>query len=241
MIVDSDIYFKNPDGNRKLIKAGTHDGIRYYVVSNGSFPTAYVSVPKEWKEFIDTTSIKCHGGVSYKKGWLEVDGVRINNHFYIGWDYFHGGDYYRRVRLDDDLKIGEDGHIWTLGELISECEKVAEQVKKMVEDNMEKETKKSAFSIYDITYLRKCPFCGGPAKSVIDFKQKVAAIGCYDRTKHDSPIIVSKQIKPACLNEHDFETVINAMTEVAEMWNKGPRTTEPARTEYIEEEYLSEI
>lgn len=236
IVEDNDIYFQNPDGNRKLIKAGIHNGIRYYVISNGSFPTAYVSVPKEWKEFIDIDSIECHGGVSYEKGWLEVEGIKVNNHFYIGWDYFHFRDYYRQQQHDCGHKIEEDDHIWTLGEIILECEKVAEQVKKMVEDNMKEETKKPAFNIYDITYLRKCPFCGGPAKSAIDFKQKVAAIGCYDTSKHDSPIVVSKQIK-----QYDFETVVNAITEVAEMWNKGPRTTEPARTEYIEEEYLSEI
>lgn len=241
MIVDSDIYFQNPDGNRKLIKAGFYKCIRYYVISNGSFPTAYIAVPKMWKKFIDTNSIECHGGVSYEEDWLEAEGIKINNHFYIGWDYFHCGDYYKRQ--DRDLRImREDGHVWTLGEIISGCEEVVGQVKRMVEDNMKKETKKPVFSsIYDITYLRKCPFCGGPAKSVIDFKQKVAAIGCYDRSKHDSPIVVSKQIKPACLNEYDFETVVKAITEVTEMWNKGPRTTEPARTEYIEEEYLSEI
>lgn len=233
MIVDSEIYFQNPKGNRKLIKTGIHNGIRYYVVSHGSFPTAYVSVPKEWLEFIDTSSIKCHGGVTYEADWLEAEGIEINDYFYIGWDYRHSGDYYKRQ--DRDLRTEKDGHVWTLGELISECEKVAEQVKRMVEDNMKEETKKPASSIYntniyDITYLRKCPFCGGPAKSIIDFKQKVAAIGCYDTSKHDSPIVVSKQIK-----QHDFETVVNTITEVTEMWNKGPRTTEPARTEYTEE------
>lgn len=239
MIVDNEIYFQNPRGNRKLIKAGFYKCVRYYIISHGSFPTAYISVPKAWKEFIDTNNIECHGGVSYEEDWLEAEGIKINSHFYIGWDYFHCGDYYRRQ--DRDLRMREDDHVWTLGEIISECEEVVEQVKKMVEDNMKEETKKPAFSIYDITYLRKCPFCGGPAKSAIDFKQKVAAIGCYDTSKHDSPIVVSKQIKPACLNEHDFEAVVNAIAEVAEMWNKGPRTTEPARTEYIEEEYLSEI
>jgi hypothetical protein len=134
----------------------------------------------------------------------------------------------------------EDGHVWTLGELILACEGVIEQVKRMVEDNMKEETKKPASSIYDITYLRKCPFCGGPAKSIIDFKQKVAAIGCYDTSKHDSPIVVSKQIKPAGLNEYSFEAVVNAIAEVTEMWNKGPRTTGPAKTEYIEEDCLNE-
>ena len=106
---------------------------------------------------------------------------------------------------------------------------------------MKEETKESAFNIYDITYLRKCPFCGGPARSAIYFKQKVAAIGCYDTSKHNAPIVVSKYIKSACLDGYSFEEVINAIAEVAEMWNKGPRTTEPARTEYIEEEYLSEF
>ena len=239
MIIDNDIYFQNPGGHRKLIKTGIHDGIRYYVVSQGSFPTAYVSVPKEWKEFIDTSSLKCHGGVSYEEDWLKADRIKINNHFYIGWDYYHDGDYYKRQ--DRDLRTEKDGHAWTLGEIILECEKVAEQVKKMVEDNMEEETKKPAFSIYDITHLRKCPFCGGPAMSAIDFKQKVAAIGCYDTSKHNSPIVVSKNIPLAGLNECNFGTIVNTIAEVAEMWNKGPRTTEPAKTEYIEEEYLSEF
>ena len=238
MIVDNEIYFQNPDGHRKLIKAGIHNGIRYYVVSHGSFPTAYLSVPKEWKESIDIGSIECHGGGSYEEDWLEGDGTKINGHFYIGWDYYHSGDYYKRQ--DRVLKNTKD-HVWTLGEIILECEKVAEQVKRMVEDNMKEETKKSEFSIYDITCLRKCPFCGGPAKSTIDFKYKVAAIGCYDTSKHNSSIVVSKQIKSVGLNEYNFEAVVNAIAEVAEMWNKGPRTTEPAKTEYIEEEYLSEI
>ena len=246
IIVNNEIYFQNPDGNRKLIKAGIHNGIRYYVVSNGSFPTAYVSVPKEWKESIDIDNIECHGGVSYEKDYLVVENTKINNHFYIGWDYFHFRDYYRQQQHDCGHKAEEDDHVWTLGEIILECEKVAEQVKRMVEDNMKEETKKPTFStyntsIYDITYLRKCPFCGGPAKSTIDFKYKVAAIGCYDTSKHNSPIVVSKQIKSTGLNEYSFEAVVNAIAEVAEMWNKGPRTTEPAKTEYIEEEYLSEI
>lgn len=239
MTVDNEIYFQNPKGNRKLIKAGFYKCVRYYIISHGSFPTAYISVPKAWKEFINTNNIECHGGVSYEEDWLEAEGIKMNSHFYIGWDYFHSGDYYRRQ--DRDLRMREDGHVWTLGEIISECEEVIEQVKKMVEDNMKEETKKPTFSTYDITYLRKCPFCGGPAKSTIDFKYQVAAIGCYDTSKHSSPIVVSKQIKSAGSNEYSFEAVVNAIAEVAEMWNKGPRTAEPARTEYIEEEYLSEF
>jgi hypothetical protein len=234
MIIDSDIYFQNPGGYRKLIKTGIHNGIRYYVVSHGSFPTAYVSVPKGWKEFIDTSSIKCHGGVTYEEDWLEADGIKLNNHFYIGWDYFHCGDYYKSQ--DRDLRTERDGHVWTLGELISECEKVAEQVKRMVEDNIKEEKEKSAFSLYDITCLRKCPFCGGPARTTIDFNQKAVVIGCYDTSKHDSPIVVSKKIKSSAgLNEYSFEAVVKAITEVTKIWN-GPRTTEPTRTEYIEEE-----
>lgn len=75
-------------GDIKIICYGKVNNIDFKIKSLGSYPTAYIKVPKDsifYNICYDEIPIDIHGGLTY--GEIE------ENEFWIGWDYAHYGDY----------------------------------------------------------------------------------------------------------------------------------------------------
>ena len=109
------------------IDKGEYKDYKYVMLYGGMYPCAYVQLKPEDKYYetynYNDIDIDVHGGITftekYYKGikyYLFKLGYRGH---WIGWDYGHGGDY----------TGGGYGKKWTLEEIISDCEKVIEQLR----------------------------------------------------------------------------------------------------------------
>jgi hypothetical protein len=113
----------------ELLAKGNFYGFDWFVLNLGTHPTAYVDVGDNlYKEFekYDTCDIpiECHGGVTYRKDTLNLEGsMEIGN--FIGWDYAHAGDY--AGYFGDDLVLGKDKK-WTTEEIVEEVKNVCQQL-----------------------------------------------------------------------------------------------------------------
>lgn len=111
---------------RELLYAGSYKKYHFYVMSLGTHPTAYVEIPETNKlyniDYMDI-DINVHGGLTFSDKKLYIsDDVFIDSYF-IGWDYAHYGDYF--------IFDNEYTKKWTTEEIIKDCKKVIDQVKKI--------------------------------------------------------------------------------------------------------------
>jgi hypothetical protein len=114
-----------------LLNLGEHEGFRYYVISLGTHPCAYVEIPSDhaffgmdYDEIYKHIYIDCHGGLTYSKESLKVGNTWIHGWF-IGWDYAHYGDYCGY----DSWQPNDFGmRAYTTNEMTQDCEKVIEQI-----------------------------------------------------------------------------------------------------------------
>lgn len=143
-------------GDRKpgeVIAEGVKDNYTFKVVSLGSHPCGYVSVPKNhplYQKLDDLESyIDCHGGITFD-GSIEKFGM---TEYYIGWDYAHAGDYVGGgIGRDTDTRyLTED--------IIKECLYVIGQlvmykriINEFKDENMISKDKIRKI-IYDLNYL----------------------------------------------------------------------------------------
>lgn len=111
------VYKPNREPAQRLAD-GEYCGIRYYVLSFGTHPCAYIRLPEEC-EAIGTNEIKCHGGITYTGDRLATC---EGSGFYIGWDYAHLGDYAGWMDRPGT------GYRWSTREIMDECEDVIDQV-----------------------------------------------------------------------------------------------------------------
>lgn len=124
------VYTNNPAIYGETLIQGTYKGFEYYVISYGTHPCAYVSIPKGHKLYrkhygdcAEISNIKCHGGITYSEGCLGINLDTVINGWFIGWDYSHLGDYHA------GFWGMKDGKQWTTQELIDECKAVINQIK----------------------------------------------------------------------------------------------------------------
>ena len=78
-----DITVKNPE----RVADGLYRGFRFYILTMGSHPCAYIDV--EHSEFL-ADEINCHGGITYEDDILATVGHKS---YFIGWDYAHCNDF----------------------------------------------------------------------------------------------------------------------------------------------------
>lgn len=105
-------------GDRKpkeILAEGSWGPYTYKVVSLGSHPCGYVSIPDNHplhgKLDLMEAIIACHGGISFYdriKDW--------GTEFYIGWDYAHAGDF-----IGGGLGREEFDTKYTTEEIVNEC------------------------------------------------------------------------------------------------------------------------
>lgn len=114
-----------------LIDKGMYKDYDYFILYNGRYIISYVLLKPEDKYYecynYDDIDIDVHGGIifsdkiseDYNKDYYLFRLGAKKGHW-IGWDYAHSGDY-SRDGFDYEKK-------WTLEEIISDCEKVIEQL-----------------------------------------------------------------------------------------------------------------
>lgn len=117
-----------------ILAKGQYRGHKYYVLSMGTYPTAYVSVEIDLREMkredIEQLFDKCpiHGGISYARRGLPYEELdeSVKDISFIGWDYSHICDYVGSISSSLKSKAKK----WTTAEIVDECMNV---IDKMVE------------------------------------------------------------------------------------------------------------
>lgn len=110
-IMNNPLYFARTENKEKrIVESGSHKGIGYEIVSYGSHPCAYISLPKKHKLHgvnYQDISLCVHGGLTYAE--------MIGDFWVIGWDYAHAGDlFYQELRSELLSKKGKE---WTIDEI----------------------------------------------------------------------------------------------------------------------------
>lgn len=116
----------------ELLCKDKYKNYNYYVLNLGTYPTAYIEIPKEnklyRKSYDEIYKIGCdidvNGGLTYSDNKLM--GVKSENWF-IGWDYAHCGDYcgYEEYMPESIRTYGKK---WTTEEIIEECKNAIDQI-----------------------------------------------------------------------------------------------------------------
>lgn len=118
----------------QILAKDYYKGYEFFVVSYGTHPCAYVSIPegkpyheaKSW----DDVNIICHGGCTYASTDKEFEHIATcteENTTVIGWDYGHYNDFSGRYLSDFSTTLFETKR-WTTKEMITECKEVIEQL-----------------------------------------------------------------------------------------------------------------
>ncbi len=110
-------YQRSLPGREKLAE-GSVGEYKWMVISFGTHPCGYVSVPRNHpfydKDYWDIDDrIKVHGGLTYSGKMGE------SNDFWFGWDYAHADDYTYLSTTGDKR--------WTTQEIVDECLDVIQQ------------------------------------------------------------------------------------------------------------------
>lgn len=84
---------------RVLLGTGEYKGYKFYMLSLGTHPTAYVELPeghrlynKHYVYYNVYDDIDVHGGITYTADHLMLPNETLKGWF-IGWDYNHYDDY----------------------------------------------------------------------------------------------------------------------------------------------------
>ncbi len=110
-------YQRSLPGREKLAE-GSVDEYKWMVISFGTHPCGYVSVPRNHpfydKDYWDIDDrIRVHGGLTYSGKMGD------SNDFWFGWDYAHADDYTYLSTTGDKR--------WTTQEIVDECLDVIQQ------------------------------------------------------------------------------------------------------------------
>lgn len=168
MIIKEMIY-----GTKKcrpfILAEGQYRNHKYYVLSMGTYPTAYVSVEIDFREisweYIIKLFDKCpiHGGISYAHRGLPYEELdeSVKDISFIGWDYSHICDYVGSASSSLKIKAKK----WTTAEIVDECMNVIDKmVGPWYNDKPDTAEISSDYIISDnnpnIRYGWVCPRCG---------------------------------------------------------------------------------
>lgn len=112
--INDGLYDGNYVGMRYVVDSGTYRGHKWYIVSYGSHPCAYVETDAPKRK---CNKISVHGDITYiGKAFEELDSSgRI-----IGWDYHHCNDY--------NAEFDHGGKRWTVPEIMDDVRSVIDQL-----------------------------------------------------------------------------------------------------------------
>ena len=111
----------------ETLAEGKDGGYEWKVLSLGTHPCGYVSIPKNHpfygKSYWDIEDqIEVHGGLTFSGKLHGFEGL------WFGWDYMHAGDYtYMPIYVSITDKR------WTTQEVVDECLRVIEQFRSFEE------------------------------------------------------------------------------------------------------------
>ena len=127
-----------PRRGNTVLHTEEKDGYYIGIMSYGTHPCAYVSIPKDhpyYQKHYDDVNVDCHGGLTFsnKHNYIKFNGQEMTLEWaeniqedcsWIGWDYAHLGDYFCSDRFEEpgDKK-------WTTEEILQDCYDVIEQLK----------------------------------------------------------------------------------------------------------------
>lgn len=119
------------------IADGEYKGFKYYVLSLGTHPCAYVDVTETKLNgcHYDNIEIDCHGGLTYSNSGLatvEKEG------WFIGWDYAHYADY-AGYEAKFPYELRSNGKKWTTEEMVNECKVVIDQILNILKEGANSE------------------------------------------------------------------------------------------------------
>ena len=112
----------------KILLHGTYKGYKFYVLSLGTHPTAYVEIPSkdilynmDYNDLYDIgVNIPVHGGLTFS-GKLHL--APLDERYFLGWDYSHYGDF-----IGYDLKFNFkdfEGRKWKVKDIFMQDVTVA--------------------------------------------------------------------------------------------------------------------
>lgn len=114
----------------ELLDSGKCINYNYYILNLGTHPTAYIEIPKNHKYYLkhyDEIDIDVHGGLTYSDNYLIVEGEKITNCWFIGWDYAHFGDFIG-YELNYPTEFRTNEKKWTTKEIQNDVYEVCKQL-----------------------------------------------------------------------------------------------------------------
>jgi hypothetical protein len=117
------IYKNTLNREREILAEGVYGGYRYWIISYGTHPCAYVELhkthPYYGKENCDAfeLDLDIHGGITF--GDSELRGI-IKDTSILGWDYNHCTDY--------NGSIAKYGKKWTTEEILEDVKSCINQL-----------------------------------------------------------------------------------------------------------------
>ena len=113
---------------RELLDTGIYKNYKYYIMSLGTHPTAYIEIPEESKLYnknYDDIYINVHGALTYSQDYLYISETKKLEGWFIGWDYAHYGDYYGGYT---ELLQTNGSKKWSTEEILEEVKDAIEQL-----------------------------------------------------------------------------------------------------------------
>ena len=117
--------------DRKVLENSEYNGYKFWIISYGSHPCAYVELNKEHPYYGKCNcdaydlDINVHGGITY--GNYGLGSTVSNEHFILGWDYNHFNDY----NYNDEKYGLTSGKKWTTEEIFEDVKNVINQLREM--------------------------------------------------------------------------------------------------------------
>lgn len=118
---------------RELLDSGKCINYNYYILNLGTYPTAYIEIPKNHKYYLkhyDEIDIYVHGGLTYSEDFLHISKEQELKGWFIGWDYAHFDDFIG-YELNYPSEFRTNGKKWTTEEIQEDVYKVCIQLSKI--------------------------------------------------------------------------------------------------------------
>ena len=118
---------------REVLDTGYCLGFLYYIMNLGTYPTAYIKIPKDNKYYgknMREIDLEVHGGVTYSKEGINISENQKIEGWFVGWDYAHYGDYTGfDLLFPEHLRTG--GKKWTTEEIYKEVQQACYQLNEL--------------------------------------------------------------------------------------------------------------
>lgn len=104
----------------ELIEKGVYKGFRYYIMSHGLYPSAYIEIPPVFVGYLNNNPqyLKVHGGITYLENKLDIVS---KDKWFVGWRYNHAGDFHGLSMKPRDKK-------WTVKEIMKDVRRASRRL-----------------------------------------------------------------------------------------------------------------